>query len=485
MSDAPKKNYFARKSLEVLLARHEAEAGDGLKKALGWGSLLALGIGGIIGAGIFVLTGTAAAKYAGPGVMISFLLSGLACTFVALCYAELAALMPVSGSTYTYAYVTLGELFAWVIGWNLVLEYAAGAATVAVGWAGYFTRVLKGFGLTLPPEISSAYFASSGTGDAHGLFNVPAAGIVLLLTWLLVRGTTESSKFNNVIVAIKVTVVLLVISVGAGYVNSANWTPLVPENTGEFGVFGWSGVVRGASVVFFAYIGFDSVSTAAQEAQRPQRDVPIGILGSLVICTVLYVAVAAVATGVVSYKELNVPDPIALAMDHTGATWISWVVKFGALAGLTTAILVLLFGQTRVFYAMAHDGLLPPIFARLHDEYRTPAISQIMIGVIVAIAAGLFPIDLLGEMVSIGTLAAFALVCTAVVNLRRSDPERHRPFRAPGCAPSFPWAPALGVLSCFALMVALPLDTWLRLFIWTGIGLAIYFGYGVKHVRHD
>lgn len=485
MSDAVKRNYFARKSLEVILARHEGEEGDGLKKALGWGSLLALGIGGIIGAGIFVLTGTAAAKYAGPGVMISFMLSGLACTFVALCYAELAAMIPVSGSTYTYAYVTLGELFAWVIGWNLVLEYAAGAATVAVGWAGYFTRALSGFGLTLPPELSSAYFVTSGSNQTHGLFNVPAAAIILLLTWLLVRGTTESTTFNNIIVAIKVTVVLLVIFVGAAYVDTANWTPLVPENNGEFGVFGWSGVVRGASVVFFAYIGFDSVSTAAQEAHRPQRDVPIGILGSLVICTVLYVAVAAVATGVVSYKELNVPDPIALAMDHTGAAWISWVVKFGALAGLTTAILVLLFGQTRVFYAMAHDGLLPPIFARLHETYRTPAISQIMIGVIVAIAAGLFPIDLLGEMVSIGTLAAFALVCTAVIYLRLYDPTRFRPFRAPGCAPSFPIVPALGILSCFALMIALPLDTWLRLLIWTGIGLAIYFLYGVKHVKHD
>ncbi len=474
------KNYFTRKSLEALLARHEAEEGEGLKKTLGWASLLALGIGGIIGAGIFVLTGTAAAKYAGPGVMISFLLSGLACTFVALCYAELAAMIPVSGSTYTYAYVTLGEVFAWAIGWNLVLEYAAGAATVAVGWAGYFTRVLSGLGLTLPPELASAYFATAVPGEPHGLFNAPAAAIVLLLTWLLVRGTTESSKFNNIIVAIKVTVVLLVIFVGAAYVNVDNWTPLVPENSGEFGAFGWSGVVRGASVVFFAYIGFDSVSTAAQEAHRPQRDVPIGILGSLVICTVLYIAVAAVATGVVSYRELNVPDPIALAMDRTGATWVSWVVKFGALAGLTTAILVLLFGQTRVFYAMAHDGLLPPIFARLHDHYRTPAISQIMIGVIVAIAAGLLPIDLLGEMVSIGTLAAFALVCMAVIYLRIHEPERVRPFRAPGCAPAFPWTPTLGIVSCFALMIALPLDTWLRLVIWTGIGLAIYFGYGVR-----
>jgi APA family basic amino acid/polyamine antiporter len=250
----------------------------------------------------------------------------------------------------------------------------------------------------------------------------------------------------------------------------------VPENTGEFGVFGWSGVLRGASVVFFAYIGFDSVSTAAQEARMPQRDVPIGIIGSLIVCTILYVAVAAVATGVVSYRDLNVPDPIALAMDHTGVTWISWVVKFGALAGLTTAILVLLFGQTRIFYAMAHDGLLPPVFARLHPVYRTPAISQVATGVVVALVSGIFPIDLLGEMVSIGTLAAFALVCYAVIRLRKSDPARHRPFRAPGS----PFLPILGILACFGLMAALPLDTWLRLVIWTALGLAIYFGYGQR-----
>jgi APA family basic amino acid/polyamine antiporter len=313
----------------------------------------------------------------------------------------------------------------------------------------------------------------------HGLFNVPAATIIIILTAILVRGTKESSSFNNIIVVIKVMVVLAVIFFGAGYVNDANWTPLVPENTGEFGSYGWSGVVRGASVVFFAYIGFDAVSTAAQEAHTPQRDVPIGILGSLVICTVLYVAVAAVATGIVPYKELGVPDPIALAMDRTGLTWISWIVKFGALAGLTTAILVLLFGQTRVFYAMAQDGLLPQVFARLHDTYRTPAFSQILVGVLVALAAGLAPLDVLGEMVSIGTLAAFALVCGAVLHLRRTHPDMHRPFRAPG----IPWIPSLGILSCLALMAALPLDTWLRLVVWTVIGLAIYFFYGVKHAR--
>ncbi len=480
LSETASKIYFTRKSVVALIAAHSAETdGDGLKRALGWASLMALGIGGIIGAGIFVLTGTAAANYAGPGVMVSFVLSGLACAFVALCYAELAALIPVSGSAYTYTYVTLGEIFAWIIGWNLVLEYAAGAATVAVGWAGYFNRVMQGLGISIPPQLTSAYFASSGDSAAHGFFNLPAAGIVLLLTLLLVRGTSESTRFNNVIVALKVMVVLLVIAVGAAHIHTANWSPLIPENSGEFGVYGWSGVARGASVVFFAYVGFDSVSTAAQEAHTPQRDVPIGIVGSLIICTILYVAVAAVATGVVNYKDLGVPDPMALVMDRTGVAGLAWVVKLGALAGLTTAILALLYGQTRIFFTMAHDGLVPPIFAKLHHRYRTPAVSQILVGLIVALAAGLFPIDLLGEMVSIGTLAAFALVCVAVIRLRQTHPELPRPFRAPG----IPVMPVLGVLSCLALMIALPLDTWLRLLIWTGAGLAIYAFYGIHHAR--
>jgi APA family basic amino acid/polyamine antiporter len=476
------RNYFTRKSVETIIAANNAE-GMQLKRTLGWGSLIAIGIGGIIGAGIFVLTGSAAANYAGPGVMISFALSGLACAFVALCYAELASLIPVSGSTYTYTYATLGEIFAWIIGWDLVLEYGAGAATVAVGWGGYFNSALHGFGLDLPVELTTAYFAAPGAYGAaeatvHGLFNVPAAAIILILTALLARGTRESSLFNNIIVSIKVMVVLAVIFFGAGYVNVANWTPLVPEATGD-GHFGWFGVLRGASVVFFAYIGFDAVSTAAQEAKLPQRDVPIGILGSLVICTILYIAVAAVATGIVPYKELGVPDPIALAMDRTGIVWLSWTVKFGALAGLTTAMLVLLFGQTRVFYAMAQDGLLPPVFARLHETWRTPAISQILVGVIVALTAGLLPLKILHDMVSIGTLAAFILVCGAVLYLRRNSPDLHRPFRAPG----IPVLPILGILSCLVLMLALPIETWIRLLVWMGLGLVVYFLYGVNHAK--
>ncbi|QGM46308.1 amino acid permease [Methylocystis heyeri] len=472
--------YLTRKSVEALLAANEGER-HGLKRALGWASLMALGIGGIIGAGIFVLTGTAAAHYAGPGVMISFMLSGLACAFVALCYAELASLIPVSGSTYTYTYATLGEIFAWIIGWDLVLEYGAGAATIAVGWAGYLADTLAGFGIHPPAALMTAYFAEpSGHGQTTpGLFNVPAATIILLLTGILAFGTRESSRFNNVIVAIKVCVVLAVIVFGVAHVNPANWIPLVPENTGEFGHFGWSGVVTGASVVFFAYIGFDAVSTAAQEAHTPQRDVPIGILGSLIICTILYIAVAAVATGIVPFKELGVPDPIAVAMDRTGVAWLSWMVKFGALAGLTTAMLVLLFGQTRVFYAMAQDGLLPPLFARLHDSWRTPAISQVLVGVLTALIAGLLPIEVLGKLVNIGTLAAFALVCGAVLHLRRTSPELPRPFRAPG----IPWLPILGILSCLGLMAFLPLLTWISLIGWTGIGLVVYFLYGARHAR--
>ena len=470
---------FTKKSVESLIAANNAQRA-GLNRALGWTSLTALGIGGIIGAGIFVLTGTAAAKFAGPGVTLSFALSGFACAFVALCYAELAALIPVSGSTYTYTYATLGEIFAWIIGWDLVLEYGAGAATVAVGWSGYFNKVLQGFGLQLPVEWTTAYFASAHGGAAvHGIFNLPAAAIVLALTALLARGTQESSTFNNVIVAVKLVVVLAVIGFGAAHVDKLNWVPLVPENTGEFGHFGWSGVLRGASVVFFAYIGFDAVSTAAQEARLPERDVPIGIIGSLVICTILYIGVAAVATGIVPYQELGVPDPIAVAMDRTGIPFIGWVIKFGALAGLTTAILALLFGQTRVFYAMAQDGLLPPLFAKLHETWRTPAISQWVVGVFVALGAGLLPIDILDEMVSIGTLAAFALVCGAVIYLRRHAGGVHRPFRAPGV----PWIPVCGILSCFALMLALPLETWIRLFVWMGLGLVIYFLYGVRHAK--
>ena len=479
---APTRNFFARKSVDDILKENHLDGGGHFARALGPVSLTALGIGGIIGAGIFVLTGTVAAKFAGPGVVISFALAGLACAFVALCYSELAALIPVSGSAYTYTYATLGEIFAWIIGWDLVLEYGLGAATVAVGWAGYFNRVLHGIGIDLPSQWTTAYFSEAGHAGAAagpGFFNLPAALVVLALSLLLARGTHESSRFNNFIVLVKLAVVLIVIVFGVSYIDTAHWTPFVPENTGEFGHYGWSGVLRGASIVFFSYIGFDAVSTAAQEAKLPQRDVPIGIIASLAICTLLFIGVAGVATGVVSYTALNVPDPIAVAMDATGASWMAWIVKIGALAGLTTVILALLFGQTRVFYSMAHDGMLPPAFARLHPIWKTPAISQMVVGVLVAIAAGLFPIEILDEMVSIGTLSAFALVCGAVIYLRRHRPELHRPFRAPG----IPFVPILGICSCLALMAALPIETWIRLFVWMAAGLALYYFYGSLRTR--
>jgi APA family basic amino acid/polyamine antiporter len=469
--------YGARKSVADITV--SGEAGHGLAKSLGPLSLTALGVGAIIGAGIFVLTGTAAARYAGPSIILSFILAGIACAFVGLCYAELAALIPVSGSTYTYTYATLGELAAWIIGWDLVLEYAMGAATVAVGWSGYLVSLLAQFGLRLPPTLAHAPGAVTlaDGGVVQALFNMPAAFIVLLLTALLILGTRESARLNNVMVAIKLLVVLAFIGFGVGLIERANWVPFIPPNTGEFGHYGWSGVLRGASVVFFAYIGFDAVSTAAQEAHDPQRDMPVGILGSLIICTLLYVVVAAVLTGLVPFAKLNVPDPIALGIDVIGRPWLSLVIKFGALAGLTTVILVLLYGQGRIFFTISQDGLLPPLFSRVHPRWGTPYLSQLWIGLAIAVVAGLVPIGILGELVSIGTLFAFMLVCAAVLYLRSSDPDAHRPFRAPGS----PVVPLLGIAMCLMLMIALPGDTWLRLFVWLAIGLAVYFGYGRHH----
>nr|WP_245444955.1 amino acid permease [Mesorhizobium soli] len=458
-----------------------------LAPSLGALSITALGIGCIIGAGIFVLTGTAAAQFAGPGIMLSFVLGGIACAFVGLCYAELAALIPVAGSTYTYTYATLGELVAWVIGWDLVLEYAMGAATVSVGWSGYIVSLLRNFGINIPPALAAAPGTvadklADGT-VVYGIVNLPAAFIVAVLTYMLVMGTRESARINNIMVAVKLVVVLAFILIGSAYVSSANWHPLVPENTGQFGHFGWSGILRGSAVVFFAFIGFDAVSTAAQEAKNPQRDMPIGILGSLAICTVLYIAVAAVLTGIVPYQELNVADPIARAVDVIGLTWFSVLIKIGALAGLTTVILVLLYGQSRIFFTIAGDGLLPPVFAQVHPVRKTPWKSQILIGSVVAIVAALTPIGILGEMVSIGTLFAFVLVCGAVIFLRKSDAAIARPFRTPGV----PVVPVLGILFCLLLMVGLPWETWLRLIVWLLIGLVIYFTYGRYHsvLRHE
>ncbi|HOM13151.1 MAG TPA: amino acid permease [Rubrivivax sp.] len=470
--------WLARKSITQIIAEGERHA---LHKSLGPFSIIALGVGAIIGAGIFVLTGTAAAQYAGPGIMLSFVLAGVACAFVGLCYAELAALLPVSGSTYSYTYATLGEFFAWIIGWDLILEYSMGAATVAVGWSGYVASMLANIGIHLPPTLAAApgtVAAKLADGTVvHGIVNLPAAFIVLLLTWLLILGTKESARMNNLMVAIKLTVVLAFIAAGIHFVDRAHWTPFIPANTGEFGHFGWSGVLRGASVVFFAYIGFDAVSCAAQEAKNCQRDMPIGILGSLIVCTMLYVIVAAVITGLVPYGQLNVADPIAVAVDVIGLTWFSVLIKLGAIVGLTTVILVLLYGQSRIFFTISKDGLLPPLFAAVHPRLGTPHRSLMMIGAIVAVVAALTPIGILGEMVSIGTLFAFVMVCGAVLYLRRSDAHVARPFRTPGV----PFVPVAGVLFCGLLMIGLPFDTWMRLLIWLVIGLVVYFGYGRHH----
>jgi basic amino acid/polyamine antiporter, APA family len=439
-----------------------------------------MGIGGIIGAGIFVLTGTAAAQYAGPAIMLSFVLGGIVCSFVGLCYAELAAMLPVSGSSYTYTYVTLGEIFAWMIGWDLVLEYAMAAATVAVGWSGYIASILRDVGIVLPPRLIAApgtIVTLADGGTTTGIVNLPAAFIVVVLTLMLVLGTRESARLNNIMVAVKLTVIVIFIGVGAFYVKPADWHPFIPPNTGEFGHFGLSGILRGAAVVFFAFIGFDGVSTTAQEARHPQRDMPIGILGSLIISTTLYVLVAAVLTGLVSYGTLNVPDPIAKGVDAIGFHWLSIVIKVGALSGLTTVVLVSLYGQSRIFFMMAQDGLLPPLFARIHPTCKTPYLSQMLIGSAVAVVAALTPIDVLGELVSIGTLAAFILVCGAVIYLRRSDARVRRPFRVAGV----PFVPTCGILFCLLLMFGLPLVTWLRLVVWLVIGLGLYFLYGRRH----
>jgi len=478
---------WSKKSISVLQAEAAAEGTEvTLRRALGAMNLTMLGIGAIIGAGIFVLTGTAAAQYAGPAIVLSFILAGFGCLFAGLCYAEFAAMIPIAGSAYTYGYATLGELVAWIIGWDLILEYLFGAATVAVGWSGYFVAFLKELGISLPESLTQAPLNVVGTHtlvrNAGGIINLPAIVLVLLMTTLLVVGIRESASFNNVIVFIKMAIVILVIGFGFMYVNTANWHPFIPYNTtGEFGHYGLSGIVRGAAVVFFAYIGFDAVSTAAQEAKNPQRDMPIGILASLGICTVLYILMALVMTGLTSYKNLNVPHPVFVAIEAAGPAlkWLTYFINIGAILGLASVVLVMLMGQPRIFFSMSRDGLLPAIFGKVHPKFQTPYVTTIVTGIVAAAVAGFFPIALLGELVSIGTLLAFVIVCVGVMVLRYARPNIPRPFRTP----LVPLVPILGILICGYMMSSLPGDTWIRLIVWMLAGLAIYFLYGMRNSR--
>ena len=473
------KRLFATKPVGEL---HEADTSNELRRTLDARALVLLGVGAIIGTGIFVLTGTAAANHAGPALVVSFLIAGLGCGLAGLCYAEFASMIPVSGSAYSYSYATLGELVAWFIGWNLILEYLFAVGTVAVGWSGYVVSLVEQFGMHLPDALTNAPF-TKGAGHFEivrtgALINLPAVLIIAAITSMCYVGIHQSARFNAIVVAIKVTVILLFVAFGVWVVDGANWQPFIPENTGQFGHFGWSGVVQAAGIIFFAYIGFDAVSTAAQEAKNPQRDMPIGILASLAVCTVLYVAVAAVLTGMVPYTELNTPAPVALALDrHPELAWLAGWIKLGAVAGMTSVMLVMLLGQPRIFYAMSRDGLLPPLFRRVHPTHKTPYVGTLVTGTLAALIGGLFPVTILGELVSIGTLLAFTTVCIGVLVLRYTRPDIPRPFKVPA-----PWFVCLsGAAVCTLMMLSLPKDTWARLLVWTALGFLIYFFYGFRH----
>lgn len=461
-------NLFRTKSIELLLKGEKDEKGDGksLKKVLGAFQLTMLGIGAIIGTGIFVLTGVAAAKYSGPALIISFIISGLACTFAGLCYSEFAAMVPIAGSAYTYGYVALGEIWAWIIGWDLILEYAVAIAAVAIGWSGYIVSLLEAGGIYLPSTLINA------PGVAGGIINLPAVIIICLITILLIRGVKESAFFNNIMVVIKILVVILFIVLGVFHVKPANWTPFMP--------FGWHGVYQGAAIAFFAYIGFDAVSTAAEEVKNPQKDLPRGIIASLIICTVLYIIVSAILTGMVPYANFKETSaPVAYALSQVGINWGSALVSVGAVSGITSVLLVMMFGQTRVFYAMSRDGLLPKVFSEVHPKYQSPMKSTILVGVVTAILAGFTPISAVAELTNIGTLSAFVIVSAAVIILRIKRPDIKRVFKCPWV----PVVPGLAIIFCFGLIIALPIITHIRFAIWLMLGIIIYFAYGIKHSR--
>ncbi len=459
---------------------------DALKRTLGPSQLVALGIGAIIGAGLFSLTGIAASTNAGPAVVLSFILAAVGCAFAGLCYSEFATMIPIAGSAYTYAYATMGELIAWIIGWDLVLEYAVGAATVGVSWSRYVMSFFGDFGIAFPPQLAASPFEPvtlPETGQVIvGLINLPAFFVVAAISLLLIVGIQESARVNAFIVLLKVAVVLVFIALGWAYIDPNNFTPFIPENTGEFGSFGWSGILRGAGLVFFAFIGFDAVSTAAQEAKNPQRDMPIGIIGSLAVCTVLYVLFSHVLTGIVNYTELNTAAPVAVAVDRTDYRWLRPAIKLAIIAGYTSVILVMLLGQSRVFFSMSRDGLLPKLFSDVHPKFRTPWRSNLLFMVVTGLLAAFAPIQVLGEATSIGTLFAFVLVCGGIMIMRKTHPELKRPFRTPWV----PFIPLLGIGFNLSLMAGLGWTNWARLFGWMAIGLIVYFSYSRKNsITHN
>lgn len=475
---------FIKKSADELLLEAENEGGKGLKRVLGTWGLIALGVGVIIGAGLFSVTGIVAGEHTGPAIILSFAVAAICCALAGLCYAEFASMIPVAGSAYTYSYFTMGELVAWIIGWDLVLEYALAAMTVSISWSRYFCVIMRDIGIHLPIE----WIACPADG---GIFNLPATLLIVLLSLILMRGTKGSSKFNDFLVILKVSVVLLFIIIGFKYIRTDNLTPFIPENTGTFGEYGWSGILRGAAIVFFAFLGFDAISTAAQETKNPRKNMPIGILGSLLICTILYMIFALVMTGVVDYHAYKGADsiaPAATAIAHMGEVgkdgvvipaypWLNRGIILAILLGYTSVVLVTLMGQSRVFYSMSKDGLLPPIFSHLHKRFHTPARSNALFMTVIGLLAGVVPASVAGEMTSIGTLFAFALVCLGVIVVRRTQPHAPRSFKTP----FVPWIPAAGVVCCVSMMLFLPADTWIRLVMWMLIGLDIYAAYGVTH----
>jgi APA family basic amino acid/polyamine antiporter len=472
-----------KKSL-ALLQQEAAETGSHtLRRSLGAFNLIAIGIGVIIGAGLFSLTGIAAANHAGPAVTLSFVVAAIGCAFSALCYAEFASMVPVAGSAYTYSYATLGELFAWIIGWDLVLEYSVGAATVAISWSQYLVRFLAKYDLFIPPQLILSPFENALLDDGtmvSGIINLPAVLIVVCISAIIIRGTKGSALFNAIVVALKVLVVLVFIALGWQYIKPENYHPYIPANTGTFGEFGISGILRGAGVVFFVFIGFDIVATMAQEARRPQRNMPIGIIGSLLICTVLFALFGHVMTGLARYTEFkNSAAPVAIAIEKTPYGWLSQAIILAILIGYTSVILVDLLGQSRVFFSMSRDGLLPKVLSEIHPRFQTPYKSNILLCIFISLFAGLVPIRVVGEMTSIGTLLAFIMVCLGVLVLRKQQPDVPRAFKTP----LVPLVPILGIATCALMMLSLPVDTWIRLIAWLAIGLVIYFVYGRKNSK--